>query len=353
MYVCVCRDEWNVQAVKQMSDWISVMMNGSKRSRLLLYNFIPVLAQPKWNDKAQNLGLVTCCVDVYTESQHRGCWGYSAQSWWWLTYFCQSGPQSCILGFVGGCRMRGRSGCHSNTTGTAPALPPMSPVGFHPNPERQRGKKCIQFNTWIIPYLGSLFAVLFGKHPVSIKPLSGQHCVVSASERFWVMLWYEANRGSVDCNLLNSPVIGTLLKNSSLHRTLPVVYVTKDSSDDWWWWNDYQLQPSLPLCGKLKQYTVEKYYVESGLTKLNPGLVLWSSVMLWCLVINKNFDQWMCFQRDWSWWSLMWCSLTHNLWSPATGSFSAHMTIILKVTFFLYELYDSFLTYKQTWNPAN
>lgn len=84
------------------------------------------------------------CADIYRTSRKSGCWGYSAQLGWWRTCFCLSGPQSCILGYVGGCQMQGLSGRHSHTTGTALEHLPMSPAGFHPSPGSQEETKCIQ-----------------------------------------------------------------------------------------------------------------------------------------------------------------------------------------------------------------
>lgn len=73
--------------------------------------------------------------------------------------------------------MRGRSGRHSDTSGTAPELLPMSLAGFHPSPGGQEETKCIQEHhqhqtaagkSQIIPYLiwGEYITLLIWKQSV-------------------------------------------------------------------------------------------------------------------------------------------------------------------------------------------
>lgn len=98
---------------------------------------------------------------------------HKAQAEWRLTCFCLSGPQSCIHGCVGGCLMRGRSGCHSDTTGTGPELLPTSPTGFHPSPGSQENTKCIHYwkdakITLKFESQGLTIEYLFYKHYVNL-----------------------------------------------------------------------------------------------------------------------------------------------------------------------------------------
>lgn len=146
------------------------------------------------------------------------CCGSSAQSGCWLTCFCQSGPQNCIRECVGGCRTRGRSGRHSDTTGTAPELLPTSPAGFHPSPGSTGGHTmhsgtpstpdcCRDITDHSIVHLWSIFSS------------SRNHWLTSAWLYWRFLLWTQKQHLSIDNILIRQTVnwSGTVLYTPSVH----------------------------------------------------------------------------------------------------------------------------------------